>query len=167
MGDKYNIKSKVQKFNEQDIDVREKFRITRLCNMYKMLQGENYSLMEDELYSPCKDDSNKIRFELNRILIFINNKSASFQIMVKYIEIVKMVEKANFDSISDVREIYANIIELELDLGMEIGLYKEAFNYFFDKLNGKRDYHNGYGFDIDIDDGDSQYTIEVTSWRNK
>lgn len=130
--------------NEKYSSLEDTKNIYYLISYYQEISKINdYEEIEKKLYDrfDVKSNFDKILYELKRITVFItrnsDKKDLSLEIMNYYRQVVNGVEILNTipDESSDSKksveeEIIYDIINLEMELGMKIGLYSEFFDYF-------------------------------------
>jgi len=134
----------------------EQKKLLKLYNNYKNIKlYNNYEDIENDLYIKYSVNSieEKIHFELQRISKFIysiNDIDSEFinrlNFIIKTFMFTKTLKEENLENIF--KDIINNIILLEIDLNMKIGLYSELCEYFESEVQNKyvRSEERVYGY---------------------
>ena len=115
------------------VDLEEKKYLVKLKKIYfKVNNIEDIREYENRLYNN-KSKKEKIDFEIERINLKI--KTSDGQVVDALInKVLENMKNSKFsDDICD--EIINSIIRIEVDLGLEIGLFEEFEIYFQDEVN--------------------------------
>lgn len=155
--------------------ISKKVKLLRLYNLYKKLINANYMADEEELYKICRgSNKEKIKLEIKRIINVLSKDGTNYDAINKAILMSDEIEIMDFDSETAVKNMFNRIIDLELDLDIPIGLYKETIEYFLQKINQhktdifdykfKDDYDNINDVIVDVDDS---YSKRLSSYYYK
>ena len=171
----YDVKTKfIECYNEQET-ISKKMKLLKLYDLYKNIINTNYIAEEEELYRLCNGSNKaKIKLEIKRLINILSDDRTNYDAIRKIISLYYESENINYDSENDVKEMFSKIIDLELDLDVPIGLYKETIEYFLQKINQPKtaifdytfkDYHDNTSdvyFDINKNDHEN-----ITSYYYK
>ena len=137
--DIYNAK---ELFLLQSLSVKEKSFILKLISKVKQIAKLNRNLeilekISSEIYKSIgiNDDIEKIEFEISRISKKLSGNLHNKDYYIKELNILRLLvdtyKKDN--NVVDINDLYDSIIELEIELGLSIGLYDKLMNYFINK----------------------------------
>lgn len=119
------------------ISLLEKSLLRQLYAVYlRILNINDYSLVEKELYDN-KGDYDKVMFEISRIDDYLKIKrNLNNEYISRRLSLLKSLTFEN-NNIDDklYNTIFEEIINIELEIGMKIGLYDEVCNLFVRKVN--------------------------------
>lgn len=140
---------------DKPISTEQKIIYMKLLGIYKKIYDisnnlRKISLIEEEIYKRYNviTEDEKILFELKRIKINLSKKkNIKEEILEDFENIILCYELYKNSKLREKRlllnDIYECIIMLQLKLGMNIGLYKEAINIIqnnalLDKINNNK-----------------------------
>jgi len=173
MGDSVKVKF-IECYKKQET-ISKKVKLLKLYDLYKRFINVNYISEEEELYKVCRESQKeKIKLEIKRIINVLSKDGTNYDAINKAILMSDEIEIMDFDSETVVKNMFNRIIDLELDLDIPIGLYKETIEYFLQKINQHKTDIFDYNFKDDSDnindvivDVDDSYSKRLSSYYYK
>lgn len=139
------------------IEISTKIEIIKIYNYFKRIAKTNYIEKEKEIYNKIgvKDKISKIDFEIKRIKqVLENNKEKERNFKERYMLIKNTYYLILNDALSNIKirterldDLLERIILIELDMGMEIGLYEEMEKMLNKTINNS--YQQNINFKLD------------------
>jgi len=160
-------------FLSQSLSAREKSFMLKLISKVKQAikLSRNLEVLEKisaEVYKTIEitDDIEKIEFEISRINKTISGNINNKDYYKKELKILRLLVDTykNNKNVVDINDLYDSIIELEIELGLNIGLYGKLVKYFINKY---KIYENTNLIDFSYDKKFISLAEEESKIKNK